>query len=96
VLGNYFARLLTQWGGHLVQVAELDWKVLRSAYAGKPLRVQGVVQERSVQQGQVRLFCSLRMEDETQQVVATGRAVLQPLPAVANRPVCAAQVEVAS
>lgn len=78
LIGNYFARLLSRWGGPQVLVSELQWKVLRSALPGKPLQVQGVVEERSMSDGLVRLHCSLRMLDETQQQVASGSAVLVP------------------
>lgn len=83
LLGNYFARLLSGWTGAEARVAQLQWKVLRSAYAGRPLRVQGVVEDRNVVDGLVQLHVNLTMLDETGQAVATGAAVLVPQPAAA-------------
>lgn len=79
LLGNYFARLLTQWAGPSAQVRELSWKVQRSAFPGRPLRVQGQAVERHPLGAGYGLRCSLTMLDDTGHTVATGTALLAPL-----------------
>lgn len=78
LLGNYFARLLTQWTGPAAHVRELSWKVQRSAFPGQPLRVQGEAVERDQLDGQICLRCTLTMLNDSGHVVASGAAVLAP------------------
>lgn len=81
LLGNYFARLLGRWAGPDVPIRELSWKVQRSAFPGRPLRVRGQIEARERHDGRTHLRCTLTMLDDRGETVATGTALLAPTPA---------------
>jgi hydroxyacyl-ACP dehydratase HTD2-like protein with hotdog domain len=77
LIGNFFARLLTEWLGDSGEIRELSWKVTQSALPDRALRCAGsVLTVKAV--GDFRYAdCELRMQDETGRAIAAGRARLR-------------------
>jgi acyl dehydratase len=78
LLGNYFARMLGRWAGHDAALCELSWKVHRSAFPGRPLRVLGQAEAREMRGNGSHVRISLTMLDDRGETVASGTALLAP------------------
>lgn len=77
LLGNFLARMLTDWLGEAGQIRGLSWKVQHSALPDHPLRCQGEVTALS-NAGTLRLAtCALRILNPGGQAVATGGAGIE-------------------
>jgi hydroxyacyl-ACP dehydratase HTD2-like protein with hotdog domain len=74
LLGNFLARMLTQWLGDAGEIAALSWKVVQSAVPGRPLECTGTVD--SV--GPDGAVISLKIANERAEAVATGSATVRP------------------
>jgi hydroxyacyl-ACP dehydratase HTD2-like protein with hotdog domain len=74
LIGNFLARLLTDWLGDGGEIRELSWKVVQSALPGKTLRCTGVVTERTKSGSHPILTCELKVLNAEEQTVATGSA----------------------
>jgi len=74
LIGNFLARLLTDWLGDSGEIRELSWKVVHSALPGKKLRCQGVVTGESRLGSRRILSCDLKIVGAEQQTIATGAA----------------------
>lgn len=70
LLGNYLARLVTQWLSDQGELRTLSWRVQKSALPDKPLTCQGEVVGREGHTWK----CELRILDQTGAVVAAGEA----------------------
>ena len=79
LIGNFFARLLSDWLGDASVVRELSWKVSASAVPGKALRVEGEALAWRLDGGQRDLECELRITDDADRAIAAGRARLRLL-----------------
>ena len=71
LIGNFLARLLEQWLADRGAVRELSWKVLNSALPDRRLRCQG----EAVRDAGNQFYCELRIVDEHETVIATGKAL---------------------
>jgi len=77
LIGNFFARLLTQWLEDAGDICELSWKVTHSALPGHRLRCNGDVLSIAVTDAARHAECELRMHDDAGRVVASGHARLR-------------------
>lgn len=77
LIGNFFARLLTQWLGDTGDIYELSWRVLASVVPGLSLRCTGQVLTIETVEGARYADCEVYMADEAGNSVATGRARLR-------------------
>ena len=77
LIGNFFARMLTDALGDAGELRELAWKVSASAVPGKLLRVQGEAVARVGHGGQRDVACELRISDADGRAIATGTARLR-------------------
>jgi hydroxyacyl-ACP dehydratase HTD2-like protein with hotdog domain len=77
LIGNFFARLLTEWLGDAGEIRELSWKVTQSALPDRTLRCVGDVLTVETAEGVRHADCKLRMVDEAGRDIATGRARLR-------------------
>ena len=80
LIGNFFARLLTAWLGDDGDIRELSWKVGASAVPGKALRIEGDALTLDVGGGHRDVDCELRITDDGDRAIATGRARLRLRP----------------
>jgi hydroxyacyl-ACP dehydratase HTD2-like protein with hotdog domain len=74
LIGNFFARLLTEWMGNNGEIRELRWKVKQSVLSDLALRCAGEVVTVETVEGVKYATCALRMQDESGREVATGEA----------------------
>jgi hydroxyacyl-ACP dehydratase HTD2-like protein with hotdog domain len=79
LIGNFFARLLTNFMGEHGEIRALSWKVLNSATPGKGLCCRGEVIAREEQSSTRFLLCDVHMIDEGGNTIATGNAKLELL-----------------
>ena len=77
LIGNYLARMLTNWLGNRGEIRSLSWKVVRSAGPGRPLRCEGEVVSQEVHHPHRRLQCELRVVDAEHNLIAQGAAGLE-------------------
>lgn len=70
LLGNYFARLVTQWLADHGALRTLSWRVQKSALPGRPLICRGAVVSREGDTWK----CDLQIVDVEGAVVASGEA----------------------
>lgn len=77
LLGNFLARMLSDWLGDCGMIRELSWKVQRSALPDQRLRCQGEVTELSASGTARQATCALRILNEDGQPVATGSARIE-------------------
>jgi hydroxyacyl-ACP dehydratase HTD2-like protein with hotdog domain len=75
LIGNYLARVLTEWMASEGTIERLAWKVIRSAFPGGELTCGGRVVAASSSADGVTLFeCELAIENTEGEVVAQGSA----------------------
>jgi hydroxyacyl-ACP dehydratase HTD2-like protein with hotdog domain len=74
LLGNYFARTLTDWAGEDAEIRELTWKVRSSATPGSRLRCQGTA---TADRELNFIACDLQIVRDDDALVASGSAQLQ-------------------
>lgn len=77
LIGNYFARLLTDALGDAGEVRQLSWKVSASAVPGKALHMQGDAVALAGDAAHRELACELRISDADGRAIATGTAQLR-------------------
>lgn len=77
LIGNFLARMLTQWLGGKGEIRALSWKVIKSAMPGQELRCRGEVTGSEEREGRKRLRCALSVVDAQERVLAEGSAELE-------------------
>jgi hydroxyacyl-ACP dehydratase HTD2-like protein with hotdog domain len=77
LIGNFFARTLTQWLGDRGEICELSWRVTESALPDIALRCEGDLLAVETEDGVQHARCELRMRDEAGRNIAAGRARLR-------------------
>lgn len=80
LLGNFLARMLTEWLGEHGDIRVLDWRVHRSALPGRRLRCRGRIVEETEEEGDLRLECELEIRNDDGESVTSGTATVE-LPA---------------
>lgn len=75
LIGNLFARLLTNWLGDAGEIRELGWKVTQSAVPGRELTVSGNAVAASGAAGR-EINCDLAIADAQGRAIASGHARL--------------------
>ena len=76
LIGDFFARLLTEWLGDDGEIRKLSWKVTQSAPPDTALRCLGDVLTVETAAGVRHADCELHMVDDAGRDIATGRARL--------------------
>jgi hydroxyacyl-ACP dehydratase HTD2-like protein with hotdog domain len=77
LIGNFFARLLTEALGDAGEVRELSWRVSASALPGKPLHVRGDAVALTIMDAQREVRCQLGISDADGRAIAAGTARLR-------------------
>jgi hydroxyacyl-ACP dehydratase HTD2-like protein with hotdog domain len=77
LIGNFFARMLTDWLGDSGEVYQLSWKVTRSALPDMALRCTGTVLAVEMAGSSRLARCDLHMLDQTGREIAAGHASLR-------------------
>ena len=76
LIGNFLARLLTQWLDGAGEIRSLAWKVVKSARPGQQLLCSGEVVSTEERDGHEVLHCDLKLADADDNLLATGTATL--------------------
>jgi len=77
LLGDFFARLVTDWVGEAGDIRQLNWRVLQSALPDRPLRCIGKVVSKSEEGARKFASCALEIQNEEKQVIAAGDAQVE-------------------
>lgn len=80
LIGNYMARLLTDWAGAGGRLGRLHWKVTRSAFPEEELCCQGIVTEVATVDNATTVSCALRVMNPRGEQVADGEGRVHFLP----------------
>jgi len=76
LIGNFLARLMTNWIGDSAELRKLAWKVTRNALPGKDIICRGRIKERIDSEDEKYLICELTASDENNELIASGDATV--------------------
>ncbi|MBN2312740.1 MAG: hypothetical protein JXM79_02355 [Sedimentisphaerales bacterium] len=76
LIGNFFARLITNWIGEIAELRRLTWKVTRSALPGKDIVCRGKIKERMDSQNETYLICEVTASNNNNELLASGDAMV--------------------
>ncbi len=74
LIGNFLARLITNWIGDSAELCKLTWKVTRSALPGKDIVCRGQIKERIDSEDEKYLICDVTASNENDELIASGEA----------------------
>ncbi|MBL7716950.1 MAG: hypothetical protein JNL01_15910 [Bdellovibrionales bacterium] len=77
LLGNFLARMVTEWAGNQGRLERLQWKVLQSAFPGQELECIGQIKETGSSVNPGRVILEVRILNSEDAVIASGEAVVQ-------------------
>jgi hydroxyacyl-ACP dehydratase HTD2-like protein with hotdog domain len=76
LIGNFLARLITDWVGDSAELRRLAWKVTRSALPGRNIVCRGKIRERIDSGGDKCLICEVTAYNENDELIASGDATV--------------------
>ncbi|HUL22612.1 MAG TPA: hypothetical protein VLZ10_14245 [Thermodesulfobacteriota bacterium] len=76
LIGDFFARLITNWVGDSAELRRLAWKVTRSALPGREIVCRGKIKERIDSGGDQCLICEVTARNENDELIASGDATV--------------------
>jgi hydroxyacyl-ACP dehydratase HTD2-like protein with hotdog domain len=76
LIGNFLARLITNWVGDGAYLRKLAWKVTRSALPGRDIVCRGKIKERIDSEDEKYLICEVTASNESDELIASGEATL--------------------
>jgi hydroxyacyl-ACP dehydratase HTD2-like protein with hotdog domain len=76
LIGNFLARLITNWIGDNAELRKLTWKVTRSALVGKNIVCRGKIKERIDSENEKYLICEVTASNENDELIASGDATV--------------------
>jgi len=74
LIGNFLARLITNWIGDSAELCKLTWKVTRSALPGKDIICRGKIEEIINSEDEKYLICNVTACNENDELIASGNA----------------------
>jgi hydroxyacyl-ACP dehydratase HTD2-like protein with hotdog domain len=74
LIGNFLARLITNWVGDSAELAKLTWKVTRSALPGQEIICRGEIEEIINSENEKYLLCKVAASNENNELIASGSA----------------------
>jgi hydroxyacyl-ACP dehydratase HTD2-like protein with hotdog domain len=74
LIGNFFARLITNWVGDRAELRKLSWKVARSALPGNDIVCRGKINERIESENDKYLVCEVTASNKDDELIASGSA----------------------
>ena len=74
LIGNFLARLITNWIGDSAELRKLTWKVTHSALQGKDIVCRGKIKERMDSEDEKYLICDVTASNENDELIASGEA----------------------
>lgn len=76
LIGNFFARLITDWVGDSADLYKLAWKVTHSAFPGKDIVCRGKVKQKKDSEDEKHLICEVTASNENDGLIASGDATV--------------------
>ena len=76
LIGNFFARLITNWLGDDAELRKLAWKVTRVALPGKEIFCRGRIKEKIASEDGNCLLCEVTASNENDDLIASGDATV--------------------
>ena len=76
LIGNFLARLITNWVGDSAELRRLAWKVTRSALPDRDIVCRGKIKERIDSDGDKCLICEVTAYNENDELIASGDATV--------------------
>jgi hydroxyacyl-ACP dehydratase HTD2-like protein with hotdog domain len=76
LIGNFLARLITDWVGDSAEIRKLAWKVVRSALPGERIFCRGKIKEKIDSEEEMYIICKLTVSDQNDELIATGEATV--------------------
>lgn len=76
LIGNFLARVITNWVGSSAELRKLAWKVTRSALPQKNLICRGKIKAKMESEGERYLICELIASNENDEMIASGDATV--------------------
>lgn len=76
LIGNFLARLITNWVGDSAELRRLAWKVTRSALPDRDIVCRGKIKERIDSGGDKCLICEVTASNENDELIASGDATV--------------------
>lgn len=74
LIGDFLARMLTDWVGDSAELHRLAWKVIRSAVPGRDIVCRGRIRDKTARGGKKHLVCELTVSNENDETIACGEA----------------------
>lgn len=76
LIGDFFARLITNWVGDSAELRRLAWKVTRSALPGRDIVCRGKIKNKIDSEGDKWLICEVTACNENDELIASGDATV--------------------
>ncbi len=76
LIGNFLARLMTDWTGDSAELRRLSWKVTRSALPGKDIICRGRITDKIDSEGEKCIICEVTASNEDDELIASGAATV--------------------
>lgn len=76
LIGNFLARLITNWVGDSAELRRLAWNVTRSALPGRDIVCRGRIQKKIDSGGDKCLICEVTAYNDNDEVIASGDATV--------------------
>lgn len=74
LIGNFLARLITNWIGDSAELRKLTWKVTRSTLPGKEIVCRAKIKDRINSEDEKYLICEVTASNENDELIASGEA----------------------
>jgi hydroxyacyl-ACP dehydratase HTD2-like protein with hotdog domain len=74
LIGNFLARLITNWIGDSAELRKLAWKVTRSALPGREIVCRGKIKEKIESEEEKYLICEVTVLNENDELISSGEA----------------------
>lgn len=72
LIGNFLARLTTNWIGDTAELRKIAWKVTRSALPEKDIVCRGRIKEKIDSEDEKYLICEVTASNENEELIASG------------------------
>ena len=76
LIGNFLARLITNWIGDSAELRKLAWKVTRSALPGEDIICRGRIKEKIDSEDEKYVVCEVTASNENDELIASGDATV--------------------
>lgn len=76
LIGNFLARLITNWVSEGAELRKLAWKVTRNALPGKKIVCRGKINKKIDSEDEGYLICEVTAYNESDELIAFGDATV--------------------